>query len=435
MILKNTRFKFIWYRVAILFMIILISSFFLPSCSRDKTIIKIAVQSPENKEWNGIINEFNSSNTKNIKIELVSTNDDNLNSTDSLRDYYLKSFKDHDIIDLVYTDVVWLSEYVEKGMLLPLSEYFKPDFLDEFLLSEVKFGKYKNELYRIPLRSDAGVLFYRKDLLKKLGISKIETFDDLTKTAQRLIKEEKIPIGYLWQGREYEGLTAMFVEVLYGHGGFWINDQRQVGLDRPAAIQSVKFLRSLIDSGISKGATDSGEEETRKKFRDGEVALIRNWPGIWANANLASTKTGDRIAIQPMVHLKGENSYACRGGWGLAVAKQSKHPDEAVEVIKFLTSVKVQRQQSLKAGIIPSRKNLFYDPQLVEKYDFLPELKEIIEKNGVYRPAISEYKKASEILQKYLHKVLTAKNNPNPEQAMKEAAAQTRKLLDNKKLN
>ncbi|HBY79945.1 MAG TPA: ABC transporter substrate-binding protein, partial [Cyanobacteria bacterium UBA11148] len=52
---------------------------------------------------------------------------------------------------------------------------------------------------------------------------------------------------YLWQGKQYEGLAAMFTEVLEGYGGFWVNpDTLEVGLDQPEAVQAVEFYAAQL---------------------------------------------------------------------------------------------------------------------------------------------------------------------------------------------
>jgi multiple sugar transport system substrate-binding protein len=53
----------------------------------------------------------------------------------------------------------------------------------------------------------------------------------------------------------------MFLEVRKGNGGFWI-ENGEVGLDKPEALQAVKFLRTTIEQKISPGfATFSSEQE------------------------------------------------------------------------------------------------------------------------------------------------------------------------------
>ena len=76
---------------------------------------------------------------------------------------------------------------------------------------------------------------------------------------------------------------------------------------------------------------------------------------------------------------------------------------------------------------MPSRRELFKDPEIVAKYNYYPQLLEVVD-SAVLRPAIAQYAQASDILQRYLSAALT--NRMTPEKAMQSAANETRRLLD-----
>src|SRR5919202_1509578 len=98
------------------------------------------------------------------------------------------------------------------------------------------------ELYRIPFHSDVGMLYYRKDWLKEFRYQPPETFEQLLQISKALQKQKGTRWGFVWQARQYEGLVAMFLEVLKGYGGFWIEDGK-VGLDKPEALQAINFIK------------------------------------------------------------------------------------------------------------------------------------------------------------------------------------------------
>lgn len=122
------------------------------------------------------------------------------------------------------------------------------------------------EQNRMPFRSDAGMLYYRTDLLAENGYNPLDTFEELREISEDLQKKGVAKWGYVWQGKQYEGLSAMFVEILQGFGAYWVNPETlEVGLDSEKAIAAVEFLRSTIEEGISPpGVTTYAEEETRR---------------------------------------------------------------------------------------------------------------------------------------------------------------------------
>jgi len=360
-----------------------------------------------------------------IRINIV----EGPNAANAVEDLYTSAFllggSPYDLINL---DVIWTSKFAAAGWLLDLTDRVTKEELAAFSPQDVEGGRYQGRLYRLPIRSDVGMLYYREDLLKAAGFEPPETFEDLLKISQTLQQQDRTNWGFLWQGRQYEGLVTVFVEVLEGAGGFWINpDTLEVGLDRPESLRAVEFLRSTLQKGISPpGVTTYIEEDTRRIFQSGQAAFLRNWPYVWPLANEENSPVRGKIAIKPMVHAPGQSAGATLGGWGLGIAKTTRHPDEAWRAIQYFTNREAQRRFILQAGYVPSRLDLFTDPEIVAVYPHFPQLLEVVE-NAVLRPPIAQYAQASDILQRYLSGTLT--NRMSPEQAMRAAANETRRLL------
>lgn len=438
-------------RLLIVLILLCVSLYFSWVLWTKPVTLSILVQAVEAQEWRKLIKEFKEENL-NIDIEIVEGSD----ATDLVEEVYANAFDQEsptNLIkklynfffqngeshyDLVYMDIIWVPRFADNGWLMDLSKKISDKELKKFLRNDVNGGRYKKGLYRIPVHSDVGLLYYRKDLLDEGGIDHPpETFGELIDFSNKLKKtSEKPHWGYVWQGQQYEGLVAMFVEVLYSSGGSWINEKTlEVELDKPEilpkTLEAIKFLHSTISEQISpRNVTTYQEEETRRLFQEGEAVFLRNWPYVWNEANKADSDIQGKFAIAPVVHAEDQKSRACQGGWGLGISKFTKHPDEAWKAVEFFTSAATQKKYALRTGNMPSRRSLFYDPQLVERYSHYPTLLNILN-NTVLRPRIPLYHKASAILQKHLNYVLT-NQNIKPEEIEKEiqtAAFETRKLL------
>jgi multiple sugar transport system substrate-binding protein len=393
--------------------------------SQQPVTLNLLMTAPDAQPWRqGLIRDFEAENPG-IRINLV----EGPNATNLLEDLYTSSFiLGESPYDLINMDVIWTSKFAAAGWLLPLDNRIAKKDLAAFSPKDVEGGRYQDKLYRIPVRSDVGMLYYREDLIKKAGLKPPETFEDLMRISQTLQKKDEVNWGYLWQGRQYEGLVAMFVEVLDGFGGFWVNpDTREVGLDRPETLRAIEFLRSTVREGVSPpGVTTYQEEDTRRIFQSGQAAFLRSWPYAWPLAQAENSPIRGKIAIKPMVHAPGQTGAACLGGWGLGIAKSSRHPEEAWKAIQYFTSREAQRRFILTAGYVPSRRELFTDPEIVAKYSHYPQLLEVVD-NAVLRPPIAQYAQTSDILQRYLSATLSGRMNP--ERAMQAAANETRRLL------
>ncbi len=395
----------------------------LPALTQGPVTLTVLMHVPEAMQWTPLIKEFEAKNPD-IQINLI----EGPNRTDTEEDLYTTAFLLGDSpYDLVYMDVIWSSKFAAAGWLRDLSDRVSEAELAKFLPADVETGRYEGGLYRIPFRSDVGILYYREDLLQA-RYQPPETFAELMQISQALQKQDAVLWGYVWQGRQDEGVVATFVEVLEGYGGFWINPETlEVGLDQPAAVQAIAFLLNTIQQGISPpGVTVYGTDETLRLFQSGQAMFLRSWPYVWPLVNAPDSPVRGKIAIKPMVHALGHNSGACLGGWGLGISKTTKHPEEAWRAIQFFTSAEAQRQFILETGYVPRRRELFHDPQIVAKYHHYPQLLEVVEK-AVLRPPVSQYDQASDTLQRYLSAALTERLSP--QQAMQAAAEETRRIL------
>src|SRR5438552_1879934 len=80
------------------------------------------------------------------------------------------------------------------------------------------------KLLAMPWFTDAGLLYYRKDLLEKYGEKVPATWEEMSATAQKIQDGErkagnKEMQGYVFQGKSYEGLTCDALEWVSSYKG------------------------------------------------------------------------------------------------------------------------------------------------------------------------------------------------------------------------
>ncbi len=417
---RQRRWRWLAWAIAALTAVLAVG---LPLWAQQPVTVRVMMQALEAEQWQPMEAAFEEANPD-INLEIV----DAPNDTNLVEDLYTSAFLLGDApYDLVYLDIAWVPKFAAAGWLRPLDDRFPESERDAFLQGDLDGGTYQGELYRMPFRSDGGMLYYRTDMLADAGYEPPETFEELLTISRDLQESGVAKWGYLWQGKQYEGLSAMFVEILEGFGGFWVDpDTLDVGLDSPDSIEAVEFLRTTIEEGISPpGVTTYAEEETRRVFQNGETVFLRNWPYVAGLA--AESEIAGKFAIKPMVHQPGEASGACQGGWGLGITRSSQHPDEAWRVAEYISSEDAQRDFILQTGYVPSRRSLFNDPEVVDKYPYYPELLDVVESSAL-RPPIAQYAQTSDILQRYLSAALTG--SMSPEAAMQAAARETRDVLN-----
>lgn len=327
--------------------------------------------------------------------------------------------------DLFYMDIIWTAQFQDN--LVDLNPLIQRDAVDisGFLESELQAGEINQHQYRLPMRSDIGLLYYRKDLLDLAEPP--SGLDALEQTTQKLKANAQNSQGYLWQGNAYEGLVANFMEVMSSfEGAFWIDRNAQaVGLTQPETLAAAKVLRQLIQREISPEAVANyTEQSSLSAFQTGQAAFLRGWPEF--RESLQGLDWGNDVAIAPPFSFSTRPAKGCRGGWGFGIPSNATHPEEAWEAIKYFTSEAAQRTFA-KAGYLPSRTALFKDPAIISQYPQVPQLFDYLQQASVFRPNLREYNTASDILANALHEIL--RGQTPVEQAMATAQEETERLL------
>jgi multiple sugar transport system substrate-binding protein len=383
-------------------------------------VLNVLMEPDSTGVWRQLFDDFHQQNPG-ITVHHV----EGPTATDTREDLYTTSFlSGESAYDLVYADVVWIPKFAAAGWLEDLTGRWSPAQWDQFISGSIEGSKYHGRIYRVPTHMDGGVLFYRKDLLQEAGEQPPATFDGLVRISQKLQRPPQL-WGFLWQGKQYEGLACDFLEVLVGHGGFWIDpDTREVGLDRPEAVAALSFLTDCVQKWkISPpGVTTYAEEQSRQLFQSGRAIFLRNWPYVWPLSQREDSPIKGKVAMVPMPRAAQGRAASTLGGYGFAIASSSHHKDEAWKFCQFISALRQIRRINEATGIQPALKSFYEnnpDPVQHAIYRVL--------QTTVPRPPVAQYAQASDILQRYVSAALTGRLNPEP--AMRGAASETRLLL------
>lgn len=319
-------------------------------------------------------------------------------------------------IDVMTLDIVWPG--VLKDHLIDLKPYSKGAEAGHFpaiVQNNLKDGK----LLAMPWFTDAGLLYYRKDLLDKYGLQAPTTWAAMAVAAQKIQDGERAAgqadfQGYVFQGKAYEGLSCNALEWVVSHGGGVVVDASgQVTVNQPATVQAFKTAASWMGKITSTGVLNYGEEEARGVFQSGKAAFMRNWPYAWALANGADSPIKGKIGVSPLPHggSPGMQPAATLGGSQLAVSKYSKAPVEAANLVMYLTSAEVQKDRAIRGAYNPTLTALYDDKDVLAAHPFFGNLRAIFE-NAVPRPSTvtgAKYPEVSAAFWNAAHDTLSGK--------------------------
>jgi trehalose/maltose transport system substrate-binding protein len=312
------------------------------------------------------------------KVQIVSAPND---ASERLALYQQLLSARSDKVDVLQLDVIWPG--LLGGHLLDLRPYAKgveTQHFAGFIANNTSQGR----LVAMPWFANAGLLFYRKDLLQKYGKSVPMTWEALTLTAHSIQDAERAAgndnmWGYVWQGRAYEGLTCNALEWVASHGGGSVVEaDGKVSIDNAAAARALKTAAAWVGSISPTAVLNYSEEESRGVFQAGNAVFMRNWPYAWALAQAPESVIRGKVGVSvlPMGSVSGPGGRhaATLGGESLAVSKYSKHPDAAADLVLHMTSAAVQKDRALRGSFNPTIEALYRNAEIVQANPFMGEL-------------------------------------------------------------
>jgi trehalose/maltose transport system substrate-binding protein len=323
-------------------------------------------------------------------------------------------------LDVLRIDGTW------QGMLEPFMIDMAPVVAgreDQWFPTIFQNNIVNGKLVSVPAFTDAGVLYYRQDLLDKHGMEVPTTWQELTDTAQFIQDAERAEgkadiWGFVWQGRAYEGLTCDALEWIYSHGGGTIIDpDGTITINNENAVTALELAASWVGTISPEGVLTYAEEEARGVFQNGNAVFMRNWPYAWTPAQADDSVIKGLVGVTTLP-AGGENgqSAATLGGWSYAVSDFSQNKEAATAFVEFITSAEFQKIRAIEFSNLPTMPAVYEDAELIEKNSFIAGLQDVF-LNAVSRPATvsgERYNAVSTEFFNTVHAVLSGSQEAGP---------------------
>lgn len=320
-------------------------------------------------------------------------------------------------VDVIMMDVVWPG--VIQKHLLDLKPYSGGAELAHFpaMVENMTVG---DRLVGMPWYTDAGLLYYRKDLLSQYGRPVPKTWEELIETAELIQRKEraagKMLHGYVFQGRAYEGLTCNALEWAASYnGGTIVRTDGLVDVRNSGLIQSLQMARQLVTRVSPPGVLNYNEEDTRGVFQNGNAVFMRNWPYAWGLMNKGDSAVRGRVGVAPLPAggLQGRPA-ATLGGWSLGVSRYTRFPKEAADLVLYMTSAEIQKKRAIEAAFNPTRPALYADPEIERANPFMLQLRDVFA-SAVARPSTvtaTRYPRVSQQFWDAVHASISGRTSP-----------------------
>jgi trehalose/maltose transport system substrate-binding protein len=374
-----------------------------------------------------LVDKFNQQNKGNFQVTYREMPADTGQFFDQLRTELQAGASE---IDVIGGDVIWPAQFAANGWILDVSDRFPESERQRFLPAPVDSLIYQDAIYGVPWFTDAGMLYYRSDLLEQAGFSEPPaTWEELKEIALKTAQDTGTQDGLVFQGAEYEGGTVNGLEYIWTHGGDVLSGD-QVIIDSPESVAGLETERSLVADGVAPQAVSTyKEQETDPAFLGGRSVFARNWPYMYALAEDPETSKikPDQIGIAPLPAGEGGQSFSGLGGWNMMINANSEKQDQAWEFVKFMTGEEGQRQRALAATLLPTRKSLYEDQEILDKVPVIRLGKEAIQSTKS-RPVSPYYSDMSLKMAEQFSASL--KGDVSPEQAVQSLQSELQQIIE-----
>lgn len=316
-------------------------------------------------------------------------------------------------VDVIMVDVVWPGTI--KDHLVDLKKYAQGAEAKHFP-AIVANNTVDGKLLGMPWFTDAGLLFYRKDLLEKHKLGVPGTWDELSAAAKKILDAERAAgnadfQGFVFQAKAYEGLSCNALEWIASFGGGTVVDEKgNITINNANAAKALDTAAAWIGTIAPSGVLNYAEEDARGVFQNGKAAFMRNWPYAWSLAQAPDSPVRGKVGVAPLPAGPGGRA-ATLGGWQLAVNKYSRNVDAAAALVMYMTSPEVQKKRAIGGSYNPTIVELYKDREILAANPFMGELLGVFT-GAVARPATATGLKYNEVSRSFwdaTHEVLSKK--------------------------
>jgi multiple sugar transport system substrate-binding protein len=236
-----------------------------------------------------------------------------------------------DIMELNYENFV---TYSSRGLLLDLAPYLKAENGFDpsiYYPRALQAFNYNNMQEALPETFSTSVLYYNKDLFDKAGVA-YPTKDWTWTDAMAAAKKLNDPANGVWGIYSPIQFWEFYKKAAQNNCKFFSDDKTTVQIDSPECNAALDTMTSFIKEKVMPTDAEMGGVANEDMFKQGKIAMLVS--GTWMFTTFKDAPFKWDIQVEPGMATHATHFFSD----GVAVFAASKHPAEAAEFVKFMTS-------------------------------------------------------------------------------------------------
>jgi multiple sugar transport system substrate-binding protein len=227
----------------------------------------------------------------------------------------------------------------------------------------------------VPLYSQAYGLFYNKAMFSKAGLTPPTTWQQLVSDAKKLTDPSTQTYGMAIQGASVSEAMHFAYIFTRQNNGSPFNSKNQPTFTTAGNVKGLsQYLNLMLDGVVNPSdAQDSTGTLQMGEFAQGKAAMF-----MYQNSGISSlTSLGMPISQYGVVPIPaptgGKKVASFVAGTNIAIFKNTKHLDAALQFVKYMTSASVQASLDKKYQLLPVLKgaklSFLSDPTMAKTFN------------------------------------------------------------------
>ncbi|MEL7354734.1 MAG: sugar ABC transporter substrate-binding protein [Cyanobacteria bacterium J06649_5] len=287
--------------------------------------------------------------------------------------------------------------WAKRGWLKPLDD-LPADYNVDDLITPIRQGLSQDDtLYALPFYGESSMLYYRRDLFEKAGITVPEkpTYEQVEQWASKVHDPNNDVYGMCLRGKPGWGENMAFLTTMVNtFGGQWFDMDWQPQLDTPAWKNAVDYYVNILNEYGPPGASSNGFNENLALFSTGKC-------GMWIDATVAAgllsnpdvSEVSDKVGFAPAPIAAYPNGSNWLWTWALAIPETSRSPEAAQRFITWATSKEYIQLVADQSGWVSAppgtRVSTYENPDYQAVAPFAATVLSSIEAADIENPAAS----------------------------------------------
>lgn len=268
--------------------------------------------------------------------------------------------------DIFHVHAFSLPMFFDKGFAMDLTPFIEKEggnkFLEAWYPLCINLMKHKEKVRAMPGDYMSMVLIYNTEIFKAAGLDpkKLKTWEEFLEYNKKLTKPPE-RWGIALPGAKDPGFELRFSPFLWSFGGDYLtSDYKKSVLDSKEAKEAFTFFVELYTKHkvMPPGVTSMNPQDVRTQLAHRKIAweIGSGWTAPIVNAINPELKAFDVLDAVPLPVKKNKVTTIWLSSW--VMSPNTKHPKEAWELMKFITSKEMELNWFIKNRVTSSRKDV-----------------------------------------------------------------------------